>query len=385
MAKKALVEGKKLDIRSVVSEISKKFRTFDAAVVSSDAAERQRPPYYISTGAPDFDAKLGGGFPGGRLVEVYSEDEGSGKSALMATAARENQKQGGVTIYFDLERTVDPDFFAGLGLDIGPDSNVIFSWALTLEDVYAVLVEFSEKLEGFDVPILFVLDSVAAAMSSAEYEKSDPSKPAVGGQARAFSAVLRQGIQMLAKHKATLICVNQARTNIGVRYGNPYTTPGGKALKFYSSQRIVLKRIGKLHTDGEVFGKDDAGKLPAGVRIRADIVKNKLAAPFRRTEYDLYFDGGVDYASSAWELLVRRGVLVPITAGGRYYKHATRGGKMTAKDMRVALEASEALRNDVLAESIKADAGDPSEEAVIVKKTHDLAHILDEEDAEDVG
>ena len=252
----------------------------------------------ITTGSLNVDLALGGkGFPRGRVVEVFGP-EGSGKTTLCLTIIANAQKAGGSALFIDAEHAIDPTYATKLGVNLEdlllnqPDSG---EQALEIADMMV-------RSASLDV---IVIDSVAALVPKAELE-GEMGDIHVGLQARLMSQALRKLTASVSKSRTCLIFINQIREKIGVMFGNPETTPGGRALKFYSSVRVDIRRIGHL--------KD--GETEVGTRVKVNIVKNKIAPPFRKAEFDMLFATGISYEGDLLDLGEEHGILE--RSGGWY-------------------------------------------------------------------
>ncbi len=239
----------------------------------------------ISTGALSVDIALGGkGIPRGRVCEIYGP-ESSGKTTLALHVIASAQKTGGVAAFIDAEHALDTTWAKKLGVDI---SGMLVSQPDTGEQA----LDIAEMLIKSNAVDVIVIDSVAALVPEAEMQ-GEMGQSHVGLQARLMSQALRKLTGSISKSKTSLIFINQIRMKIGVMFGNPETTPGGNALKFYSSVRIDVRRIATI--------KDSAGVAVAN-RVRARIVKNKVAAPYRTAEFDLGFESGISHEGDLIDL-----------------------------------------------------------------------------------
>ena len=249
------------------------------------------PVSVIPTGSISIDAALGvGGFPRGRVIEVYGPESG-GKTTLTLHVIAEAQKTGGIAAFIDAEHALDPIYARKLGVDVD-------DLLVSQPDNGEQALEIAEALirsGGVDV---VVVDSVAALVPKAELE-GEMGEPQMGLQARLMSQALRKLTAIVSKSRTCLIFINQIREKIGVMFGNPETTTGGRALKFYSSIRVDIRRIQSIKDGDRVVGS----------RTRAKVVKNKVAAPFREAEFDIIYGEGVSREGDLLDLGVMKNVL----------------------------------------------------------------------------
>ncbi|MBI50914.1 MAG: recombinase RecA [Chloroflexi bacterium] len=252
----------------------------------------------ISTGSPSLDFALGiGGIPKGRVTEIYGA-ESSGKSTLTYHVMADAQRNEGTAAYIDAEHALDPGYAARCGVDV---ENLLVSQPDTAEQALEI-AEYLVKSSAVDI---VVIDSVAAMVPKAELE-GDMGDSHIGLQARLMSQALRKLTASISKSNTAVIFINQIREKVGVFWGSPETTPGGKALKFYSSVRIDLRKIESLKQGTDIVGS----------KVRARVVKNKVAAPFRTAEFDIMFNEGISREGDLLDLSVAHQI---VKKSGAFY------------------------------------------------------------------
>lgn len=298
-------------LERAIAQIEKQYGT--GSIMKMDEANIARVEG-ISTGALSLDIALGGrGIPRGRVCELFGP-ESSGKTTIALHAIANAQKEGGVAAFIDAEHALDTTWARKLGVDI---SSLLVSQPDTGEQA----LDISEMLVKSNAVDIIVIDSVAALVPAAEMQ-GDMGQSHVGLQARLMSQALRKLTGIISKSKTCLIFINQIRMKIGVMFGNPETTPGGNALKFYSSVRIDVRRISTI--------KDAAGEAIAN-RVRARIVKNKVAAPFKTAEFDLDFSSGISHEGDLIDLGTECGVIQKSGAWINYGEVRLGQGRENAK------------------------------------------------------
>ena len=338
--------AKKLD--TVFSQIEKQFGEGSLMKLGSDQV-RKIPS--ISTGALSIDLALGiGGVPKGRVIEIYGP-ESSGKTTLSLHIAAEAQKAGGVAAFIDAEHALDPIYASALGVDV---DELLVSQPDTGEQALEIANMLIDS-EGVDV---VVIDSVAALVPQAEID-GEMGQSHVGLQARLMSQALRKLTSSINKTQTTVIFINQIREKIGVMWGSPETTSGGRALKFYASVRIDIRRIETLKIGAEMIGN----------RVRAKIVKNKVAPPFKEAQFDIMFGQGISREGSLLDVGVDHGIVRKAGAWFTYDEIQLGQGKENSKRfLRENADIALQLETDVykavgMIESDKATEEDTLEES----------------------
>lgn len=257
----------------------------------------------FSTGSLSLDLALGGGVPKGRIIEVYGP-ESSGKTTLTLHMIAEIQKAGGMSAFIDAEHALDPDYARKLGVDLD-------SLLVSQPDSGEQALEITETLVRSNAIDLIVVDSVAALTPKAEIE-GEMGDSHMGLQARLMSQALRKLTAAISKSKTTVVFINQLRMKIGIMFGNPETTTGGNALKFYSSVRMEIRSIGKLE---EGTGDD---KNYTGNRVKVKIVKNKVAPPFKVAEFDIMYNKGISKVGDILDLAAKYEI---VKKAGAFYSY----------------------------------------------------------------
>lgn len=301
--------GKDQALNLAVDQIKKQF---GAGAIMQLGADHKIDVETFSSGSLSLDLALGGGIPKGRIIEVYGP-ESSGKTTLTLHAVAEIQKQGGTAAFIDAEHALDPAYAERIGVNIG-------SLLVAQPDNGEQALEIVETLVRSNAVDLIVVDSVAALVPQAEIE-GDMGDSHMGLQARLMSQALRKLTGVINKSHTTVIFINQLRMKIGIMFGNPETTTGGNALKFYASVRLDIRRISQIKSGEEVVGN----------RARVKVVKNKIAPPFREAEFDIMYNVGISREGDTLDLAVTHGIVGKSGAWFEYEGSKIGQGREAAK------------------------------------------------------
>lgn len=328
-------DGKLKALGLAMDQITKQFG--DGSIMKLGEAKKVDVEL-LPSGALSLDIALGGGYPKGRIIEIYGP-ESSGKTTLTLHAIAEIQKQGGTAAFIDAEHALDPAYAKKIGIDT---DNLLVSQPDNGEQA----LEIVETLVRSNAVDLIVIDSVAALVPQAEID-GDMGDSHMGLQARLMSQALRKLTGIINKSKATVIFINQIRMKIGVMFGNPETTTGGNALKFYASVRMDIRRTGQIK-DGEAI---------IGNRTKVKVVKNKIAAPFRTAEFDIMYNEGISKTGDVLDLAVQHEV---VGKAGAWFDYADakigQGREATKKYLKenpaVLTEIDSKVREKVAAEEV---------------------------------
>jgi recombination protein RecA len=330
-------------LKNTLSQIEKEF---GEGSIMPLGADRQAPIAGISSGSLSVDLALGGkGFPRGRIIEIFGP-ESSGKTTLALHVVASAQRAGGIAAFIDAEHALDPSWAKKLGISL---ENLLVSQPTSGEEALQI-AELLIKSNAVDV---IVIDSVAALVPQKELD-GEIGDSVVGMQARLMSQAMRKLTGAIAKSKTTVIFINQIREKIGVMFGSPETTPGGKALKFYASCRVDVRRIGALKDGEDVVGQ----------RVRVKIVKNKVAPPFRIAEFDMMHADGISIEGDLLDLAIAAKFVDKTGTWLRYGEtHLGQGREKARQFLKDNPTVAKELREKILA----------SKEAVLAVETESSA------------
>ena len=329
----AKADGRSEALKLAMAQITKQFG--DGSIMKLGETPKMDVEL-LPSGSLALDLALGGGWPKGRIIEIYGP-ESSGKTTLALHAIAEIQKQGGQAAFIDAEHALDPAYAKKIGVDT---ANLLISQPDNGESA----LEICETLVRSNAVDLIVVDSVAALVPQAEID-GDMGDAQMGLQARLMSQAMRKLTGIISKSRATVIFINQIRMKIGVMFGNPETTTGGNALKFYASVRVDIRRIGQIK-DGDNI---------AGNRTKIKVVKNKIAAPFRTAEFDIMYNEGISKTGDVLDLGVQYGILEKAGAFIKYNGETLGQGREAVKKLfkekpelmeEIEAKVREAAKND---------------------------------------
>lgn len=326
-------EGKLKALGLAMEQIEKQFGT---GAIMRLGDRKHTDVEFILSGALSMDLALGGGYPKGRIIEIYGP-ESSGKTTMTLHAIAECQKTGGTAAFIDAEHALDPAYARKLGVNTN-------DLLISQPDNGEQALEIVDSLVRSNAVDLIVVDSVAALTPQAEIE-GEMGDSHMGLQARLMSQALRKLTGIINKSKATVIFLNQIRMKIGVMFGNPETTTGGNALKFYASVRMDIRRTGQIKVGEEVIGN----------RTKVKVVKNKIAPPFRQAEFDIMYNQGISTEGDVLDLAVQHGVVDKAGAWFAYKDAKIGQGREAAKtylkeNPKVMAEIDKTVRAKVTAE-----------------------------------
>ncbi len=325
--------GKKKALEAAIALVEKQFG--DGSIMTLGKHSASHAVSVVKTGAPSLDIALGiGGVPRGRIVELYGP-ESSGKSTLALHIVANAQKNGGVAAYIDAEHALDPKYAARIGVNI---DELIISQPSSGEEALNI-AEMLARSNAIDV---IIVDSVAALVPKSELE-GEIGDQFMGLQARMMSQALRKLTATLAKSNTCAVFINQIREKIGVMFGNPETTTGGRALKFYSSIRMDIRRIGSIK---------GAENSDVGNRVKVKVVKNKMAPPFQEAEFDILFNEGISRLGSIIDLGVELNI---IEKKGAWFSYGTtrlgQGKETVREELKKQPKLADELEKAIMAKS----------------------------------
>ena len=322
----------------IASELNKQFKSHQVAYFLDGVGETPTDVTdWVSTGSTILDLAVSnrpdGGLAAGRITEINGL-EGSGKSLIGAHALAATQRKGGLAVYIDTESAVSSEFLQAIGIDT---DKMLYIHLETVEDIFDTVETIVTKIRESDKDklVTILVDSLAAASTKVEMDADFDKDGWATSKAIVLSKAMRKITQMIARQKVCLIFTNQLRQKMGVMFGDPWTTSGGKALPFHASTRIRLKNMGQIK---------DTGKNVLGMKCRAQIVKNRLGPPLRHADYDMYFDRGIDNYG-AWLTVLKEHKL--IKSGGAWYTLTDQNGedhKFMSKDWEELITGNDELR-----------------------------------------
>jgi len=347
MAKK--VESSRDELSSILaSNLNKKFKSAHKVAFFLDGSEQTPTDLdeWVSTGSPMLDLAIAnrphGGLPVGRITEITGL-EGSGKSLLAAHAIADTQKKGGLGVYIDTENAMNQDFLMAIGVDI---KKMLYVPLETVEDIFEAIDSIIESVRAADGEkkklVTIVVDSVAGASTKVEISADYDQAGYATQKAIIISKAMRKVTNLIGRERISLIFTNQLRTRLGVSFGDPWTTSGGKAIAFHSSCRIRLKQMGQLKS--KVGGVDQV----VGIKTRAQVIKNRMGPPLRSIDYDIYFDSGIDNYGS-WLEMMKTYKLVNQTGAWYTYVDTETGEeiKFQAKNFEEMMESRPELKESI--------------------------------------
>jgi recombination protein RecA len=323
MAVSTITDDKKKALNLAITQIEKSCGKGSIMRLGTESRVRVEA---IPTGAINLDAAIGvGGIPRGRVTEIYGP-ESSGKTTLCLHVVANAQRAGGIAAYIDAEHALDTEYARKLGVDV---ENLLISQPDTGEQA----LEIADILVRSGAVDIVVVDSVAALVPKAEIE-GDMGDSHVGLQARLMSQALRKLTGAIARSKTSVVFINQLREKIGVMFGNPETTTGGKALKFYASVRLDIRRIGPVKEKEDVIGS----------HVRVKVVKNKVAPPFKQAEFDIMYAEGISHASLVLDIAAESGI---IEKSGAWYSYKGQKIGQGRENAKMYLKDNPALMSEV--------------------------------------
>ena len=328
--------------KSLADSLNKKFKDTNKVAYFLDGSDTTPTDIkeFISTGSSTLDLAISnrpdGGIAVGRITEINGL-ESSGKSLLGAHILAETQKKDGIAVYIDTETSVSQQFMEVIGIDL---NKMLYLHLETVEEIFEAIEEIVTQVRESDKDrcVTILVDSLAAASTKVEMEADYDKDGWATSKAIIISKAMRKITQMIGKHNVALVFTNQLRQKLGVMFGDPWTTSGGKALPFHASTRIRLKNLGQIK---------DTKKNTIGMKCRAQIVKNRLGPPLRHADYSMYFDSGIDNYGG-WLTVMKEHKLVKV--GGAWYTLVDQNGdehKFLSKDWEDLITSNEELRQYV--------------------------------------